>query len=275
MPGRSPIHHPGTRHVGVHLSAHPDNRAESVVTRGDANTWNGWWGGRRKKEENINSGHKGIPVNTKSKKNQKLDSQRTIGKFGIKKINWEEIWKNLTKGWNKHKIKISNVNKIKNMKNLERVSQNYTLIQKDYKNKNKIINSPCWRTDDPIAGQKEDPCAASAGGGRVVAQRLKSKKRKNKITSFCGRRNGGLTWDGLSEKTDSKMNGYEDLPIMEDGEASVSGHAYTEDPPPSEGAAEQIKMVETSEINSRMHDESCTRRFIRRVLTWPAAPFKS
>ncbi|KPJ20666.1 hypothetical protein RR46_00588 [Papilio xuthus] len=27
MPGRSPIHHLGTRHVGVHLSAHPDNRA--------------------------------------------------------------------------------------------------------------------------------------------------------------------------------------------------------------------------------------------------------
>ncbi|XP_013167379.1 PREDICTED: uncharacterized protein LOC106117563 [Papilio xuthus] len=27
MPGRSPIHHRGTRHVAVHLSAHPDNRA--------------------------------------------------------------------------------------------------------------------------------------------------------------------------------------------------------------------------------------------------------
>ncbi|KPJ05588.1 hypothetical protein RR46_02204 [Papilio xuthus] len=34
MPGRSPIHHPGTRHVGVHLSAHPDNRAGVMVAEG-------------------------------------------------------------------------------------------------------------------------------------------------------------------------------------------------------------------------------------------------
>ncbi|KPJ00377.1 hypothetical protein RR46_02765 [Papilio xuthus] len=143
--------------------------------------------------------------------------------------------------------------------------------KKDFKNKE--TNLPCWRIEAHTTGRGSVPCAAPDEGKRVAVQHLQSKKEKIQTISLSDRQKRGSTWDGARVKKGRIMIGNEDLPIIKDGEASVSGDIYAEDPPPSEDAAEHIKIREnTSETNNRRHDEPCSLRLIRRNLRGPQHP---
>ncbi|KPJ04432.1 hypothetical protein RR46_01897 [Papilio xuthus] len=169
------------------------------------------------------------------------------------------------------------------MGNLEKVIQNHKKVtqiwkekcKNDAKNGNKEKKLTLLVYRKPHRRAKGGPmcCVDRGGTGRRVAP--ENKKKSVQKTSSCGRRNEGPMCDGWCRMKSSVMSGHEVLPIMEDGEASPPVEPHAEDPSPSEDAAEHIRIVKkTSKTNSGRHDETCTRRFIRRELTWSAASSK-